>query len=221
VCRHSGYRRAPSSSVMVAKKSRGPDKDPGPVDPSGFPYAGVHFPCYLSNAQEGKGTVGEQFFDDLARGLDDGTISRRRALRLGGGAVLAAIVPSLFPREAEARHRCNARCRCRRRKSRYLSHGECHCALTCSTTAANPPCHGNDSCICGESVEGSGFCFLPGAVGKACSATSECPTGAVCVRIRGCPESGGSCTASTDCPSGNACLNGRCQRTFCFAPCPT
>ena len=39
----------------------------------------------------------EQFFDDLAKGLDDGTISRRRALKLAGGALLAAVVPSVFP----------------------------------------------------------------------------------------------------------------------------
>jgi hypothetical protein len=45
--------------------------------------------------------MGEQFFDDLARGLDDGTISRKRAFRLAGGALLAALVPTLFPREAE------------------------------------------------------------------------------------------------------------------------
>ena len=53
----------------------------------------------------------EQFFDDLARGLDDGTISRRRALKLAGGALLAAVVPSVFSREAEA---LSARKRCHR-----------------------------------------------------------------------------------------------------------
>jgi hypothetical protein len=35
--------------------------------------------------------MGEQFFDDLARGLDDGTISRRRALKLAGGALVGAM----------------------------------------------------------------------------------------------------------------------------------
>jgi len=39
----------------------------------------------------------EQFFDDLAKGLDDGTLSRRRALKLAGGALLGAVAPSLFP----------------------------------------------------------------------------------------------------------------------------
>ena len=57
--------------------------------------------------------MGEQFFDDLARGLDDGTISRRRALRLAGGALLAAVVPSVFSREAEA---LSARKRCHRKR---------------------------------------------------------------------------------------------------------
>src|SRR3712207_9450890 len=59
--------------------------------------------------------MGEQLLDDLARGLDDGTLSRGRALKLAGGALLGAVVPSLFAGEAEARRRCNARCRCRRK----------------------------------------------------------------------------------------------------------
>ncbi len=40
----------------------------------------------------------EQFFDDLARGLDDGTFSRRGALRLAGGAALGAALMAVMPR---------------------------------------------------------------------------------------------------------------------------
>src|SRR3954454_1781819 len=36
----------------------------------------------------------ESFFDDLARGLADGSISRRRALKLFAGSAIAALIPS-------------------------------------------------------------------------------------------------------------------------------
>jgi hypothetical protein len=48
--------------------------------------------------------VGEKFVDDLARGLDDGTILRRRALKLVGGALLAVVAPSLFPQPSLRSH---------------------------------------------------------------------------------------------------------------------
>jgi hypothetical protein len=65
--------------------------------------------------------MGEQFFDDLAKSLDDDTISRRRALKLAGGALLASMVPPLFPREAEAINRAKRRCR---RRGESTSRGE-------------------------------------------------------------------------------------------------
>ena len=40
--------------------------------------------------------MGEQFFDDLARGLDDGSISRSRALKLTAGAFLGSAYPLVF-----------------------------------------------------------------------------------------------------------------------------
>ena len=46
--------------------------------------------------------MSEQFSDDLARGLDEGSISRGQALKcIGAGAVALAIGP-LFPQQAEA-----------------------------------------------------------------------------------------------------------------------
>jgi hypothetical protein len=48
----------------------------------------------------------ERFFDDLAKGLDDGTVSRVRALKLLGAAILGGALSSfLFPGIAEAHHR--------------------------------------------------------------------------------------------------------------------
>jgi len=47
----------------------------------------------------------EQFSGHLTRALDDGTISRRRALKLVGGALLAAMGTNLFATPAEAARR--------------------------------------------------------------------------------------------------------------------
>ena len=169
--------------------------------------------------------MGEQFFDDLAKGLDDGTISRRRALRLAGGALLAAVVPPLFPREAEARNR--AKRRCRRKGGIYLSRGTCHCAITCALASDQFTCQSNPACTCIMTVTGRGFCAQgTGGRPSGCSSTADCEPSLdeVCVVNPGCPTSGGSCTTSAECRAINsnyACVNGTCQLTACASPCST
>src|ERR687884_2337520 len=96
----------------------------------------------------GESLMGEQFFDDLAKGLEDGTVSRGRALKLVGGALVGAVVTSLFPREADARRRCNARCRCRRKGGARVPAdptSPCQCANKCTTKRALH-CHNNSEC---------------------------------------------------------------------------
>ena len=160
----------------------------------------------------------EHFFDDLARGLDDGTITRRRALKLVGGAALGAALMPILPKQAEALGR-RFRRRCRRKRGVPLEKGNCHCATTCKT----PPgihCHSNDNCFCFETLSGEGFCgvvsYTPAPV--VCSSSADCPTGAVCVMERRCINT--SCTSSADCPTGT-CIKGTCQETFCASACPT
>jgi hypothetical protein len=156
--------------------------------------------------------------DEIARSLA-GEASRRGALKAAGVALLAAVAPALVPDPVLAVSR--AKRRCLHKKGFYLAHGACHCAVTCKTSVGLT-CQNNDACFCGETVEGTGACVLQGAVTipGGCAASSECATNDICVRFRNCPESGGACDETTPCPTGNACLNGRCQRTFCFHPCP-
>lgn len=167
----------------------------------------------------------EQLFDDLAKGLDDGTISRRRALQLAGGALLAAVVPALFPREAEAINR--AKRRCRRRGGVYLSRGNCRCAITCPFAGDKFTCHSNPNCVCFKSLTGSGFCADNlNALPSGCSSNAECTEveRPECVVNPGCTGSGGSCTSDAQCQATNqffACINGTCQFTACAPPCPT
>src|SRR5215213_2688758 len=116
----------------------------------------------------------EWFFDDLAKGLDNGTISRGRALKLAGGALLGAVVPSLFPREAEAR--ISKRRRCKRKGGTWLDAADpaspCRCATPCESTNAIG-CHNNEDCRCLPTIEGEGFCGL-GSVASTCTSSADC-----------------------------------------------
>ena len=167
--------------------------------------------------------MGEQFFDDLARGLDDGTISRGRALKLFGAAALGTALMPVLPKHAEALSR-NARRRCHRKGGVPLEKGNCHCAITCAFASDKFTCQGNPSCTCFKTVTGSGFCAATTpSLQTRCSPTEGCSVGPVCVVNPGCPGSGGSCTpatVATDCPSNMGCVNGRCQLTSCVSPCP-
>jgi hypothetical protein len=168
--------------------------------------------------------MGEQFFDDLARGLHDGTISRGRALRwLGAGAVALAIGP-LFPEQAEALTRRQRR-RCRRKGGIPLEKGTCHCAITCDFSSDEFTCQGNPGCTCFMTVTGRGFC-AGGSRPSGCSSSEDCESSlneVACVVNPGCPGSGASCTTSEQCRAINqfyGCVNGTCQLTACASPCP-
>ena len=161
----------------------------------------------------------EQLFDDLAKGLDDGTISRRRALKLAGGALLAAVVPSVFPPEAQALSR---RRRCRRKGGLFLPSADpnspCRCTNKCTRRALH--CHNNSSCLCYKNIDGAGFCGQTATVQDFCSSSLPCPAGSTCVLV---PAAccGSACTTSAQCGGAcDICTNGKCQRTVCVEPCP-
>jgi len=172
---------------------------PGPTASSVFPNAGVHYPCYLSNTQKEKGAMGEQFLDDLARSLDGGTISRTRALKVVGGALLGAVVPPLFPREAEAR--VSFRRKCRRKGGTVVSptaSSGCRCAQKC-TTGHVIYCNSAKSCVCIKTIDGEGFC--------ASSTDGPCTSHADCTAVLG-PDA----RCIPQCDTGF---------TFCARPCTT
>ena len=170
--------------------------------------------------QEAMTMMEEQFFDDLARGLDDGTISRRRALSLTAGAALGTALTPLVPKQAEALSRKFRRL-CVMKGGVPRAKGSCHCAMACTTSPAIP-CHGNNSCVCYETVLGKGFCadsrLAPPVSG--CSRNAKCPTGTVCLTVRG-GCIGVSCTGPGQCGSTAVCINGSCQDSFCLPPCPS
>jgi hypothetical protein len=111
-------------------------------------------------------TTEEYSFDALAKGLASGTISRRKALKLAGAAILGGGLLAFGPaREAEAaecgsRHGCDRRCRNRRR------------------------------CRCVETVTGNVRCVRPICCGRSsCDTNSDCGNNALCITENCCGES--------------------------------
>ena len=151
----------------------------------------------------------ESFFDDLARGLADGSLSRGKALRLMGAALVGGTLGSLGIREASA-----DRPGCKR---------------------AGKNCTRDTQC-CGTLVCVSGTCQTPTTTttGTPTTTTTETPTTTTTetpttTTTTMCLPNGGTCTAGgTPCCSGNCNSNGFCCESgrvglsngTCAMPCP-
>jgi hypothetical protein len=149
-------------------------------------------------------------FDDLARAVAEGSLSRRRALKLFVGTALAALIPSRaladedcvrvchvpFDRDTEECDFANARTICvsRRERRRHLENHPCDCRGRCANCLCLPngdTCMANDDCCSGNCSSGT------------CAAACL-PD---CVRNAGCTS---FCTSGTQCCSGN-CSGGTCR----------
>jgi hypothetical protein len=119
------------------------------------------------NASEG------QLFDELSQGIASGAISRRRALKLAGGALLAALFGSVVIDEAEAvtERRCegkpavsNRRCPETRSVCRDRAGQICRCALTVEGDRrcldfTNEQCPTTDECDRSRDCPGNQYCI--------------------------------------------------------------
>jgi hypothetical protein len=118
-------------------------------------------------------------FDELARAMAEGSLSRRRVLKLFAGTALAALIPSRaladddcvrvchvpFDRETEECDFANAQTRCvsRRERRRHLENHPCDCrgrCANCLTTCLpnGDTCMANDDCCSGNCVNGQCVC---------------------------------------------------------------
>ncbi len=145
-----------------------------------------------------RGTIGENSFDELAKGLASGTITRGQALKLTGAAVLGTVLGSLFPRWASTQEECDS--------DEVLCGGEC--------------CDAEDCCgsvCCGATEE----CC---ADGLCCGATEECCYGVCCEIRKTCGASGWCECEAQYIPCGSECCDpaletcmedGTCRNLFC------
>jgi hypothetical protein len=129
-------------------------------------------------------------FDELAKGLATGTLTRVQALKLLGGAVLGAMLVPLFPERASADHSDEDGCQ-----------------------GLSKPC-GSTCCGVAEECCDGVVCCDPG---KDCCAGACCEVGKVCVGGY-CACAPGTTECGSDCcdPATEICgEDGRCHNQFC------
>jgi|SRR5215204_461877 len=131
-------------------------------------------------------TNGEGSFDELAKGLASGTVSRRKALRMFGAAVVGGTLASIPGLAWAARPVCPSGVRCR---------GEC-----CPETATCVQGAGG-GCTCPAGQIACNNACVPSDDNNCGACGNVCSGGQVCVN--------GSC----GCPSGLTDCNGTCVDT--------
>jgi hypothetical protein len=164
-------------------------------------------------------------FDDLARALAEGSISRRRALKLFAGSAIAALIPS----RALARQQKETICHkpgtpeektievSQSAVASHLGHGDTlgACGTTTTTTTAAPTTTSTTSTTSTSTSTSSTTSTSTSTTST--STTPMCqPNGGTC-STGGTPCCSGNCSNGFCCPSGYFALsNGTCVRT-CLA----
>jgi hypothetical protein len=174
----------------------------------------------------------EGFFDELARGLADGSITRGKALRLMGAALAGGALGSLGIREAagdppgckRAGKHCTRTDQCC--GSLVCVSGTCQTPTTTTTetpttsTTETPTTSTTEtptSCTPGSNICDFGVC---GPVGAFCSCVPTTEGQTACVV----PFCGDPCNSSVDCPGGSICVSVGglcCETNVCVTPCAT
>ena len=151
---------------------------------------------------------GETSLDELAKGLANGTISRRQALRWMGGALVGGVLASI-PGVALAQQGGNS-----------------YCAHYC--TQAFPPGQERGQCI-SDAAHGTGACFACGqedpCAGQTACGENDCSTvplvGAgqcFCHQPIFC-DFAQPCQGQEDCGAGFMCANSCCGEPLCLPEC--
>jgi hypothetical protein len=115
-------------------------------------------------------------FDEVAKGLAAGTISRRRALKLTGSALLGGGLLAMFPGVASAQ--VNAQQQCQGEPA--INNRRC----------PTNRCGGNPDCNCATTVGGEKTCVnlreerCPNR--DQCDRNRDCRRGEVCIQVGGC-----------------------------------
>jgi len=184
-------------------------------------------------------------FDDLARGLAEGPVSRRRAVKVMGGAVLATALAALgFSREADAAPcpspgiKCHGSCCvggqvCQGQgagSSCECPVGQSFCEGVCTTIGNDPEncgfcgnvCPENTTCVNGTCQCDAGFIFCGGACVSTACAEGETFNFSTCSCVAnppsGCAQAGDLCTSKNECCNPDAkCQPNGSGRKVCTA----
>ena len=122
------------------------------------------------NEMDELATTSAHPFDDVASGLASGTITRRRALKLVGAALLGVAGLGAATREAEAAPTCPADTRP-------------GCVVACTNTTKQ--------CSCIRTIEGNRVCVHKCCSLRTCNSSSQCRSGEVCMKTGCCREGEG------------------------------
>jgi hypothetical protein len=179
----------------------------------------------------------ESSFDELARGLASGTLSRGRALRLLGGVLVGSALASVVPGAAWADDDCRGFGR-RCRRDRQCCSGNCirrgdekvcgcpedktRCGLRCINLqtderhcgSCSNRCADGAECVDGVCQDAGPICTPSCTIGSACYANQDGTTFCAC----GFSMCTNDCSA---CAPGQTCaLNPQCPTPFqCVTPC--
>jgi len=136
-----------------------------------------------------RGTSRNNSFDEFAKGLASGTLTRIQALKLVGASILGTMLVPLFPELALADHSDEDGC-----------------------PGLSKPC--GDSC-CGVAEECCDSVTCCGAAEECCSGVC-CEAGKVCVD-GWCVCAAGSVECGSECcnPATESCIDGQCRNLYC------
>jgi hypothetical protein len=126
-------------------------------------------------------------FDEVAKGLAAGTISRCRALKLTGSALLGGGLLAMFPGVAGAQSIVpDDEVSAARRVTKGCEHG----AAINNKTCPGHKCGRRRGCFCATTVGGDKKCVnLRNAQcpeQDECDSNMDCPRGSVCLKVGGC-----------------------------------
>jgi hypothetical protein len=140
----------------------------------------------LEIARRGDASEG-QLFDELSKGLASGAISRRRALKLAGAAILGSTgLLALFPRVAGAQSIMDET-----EPTIAASDPGCRGEPAINNRRCpNNICRGREDCLCAETVHGDKRCvellFESCPRRDQCDDSRDCPKGEICIKVGGC-----------------------------------
>jgi hypothetical protein len=151
-------------------------------------------------------------FDDLARALAGGSLSRRRALKLFAGTAIAALIPSRALAQQQKVTICHKPGTPEEKTKEvpqsavdgHLGHGDnlgpCETTTTTTTAAPTTTSTTSTSTTTPMCIPNGGNC----APGESCCGGLPCLDG-IC-----CRSSGGPCTDDNECCGRLICFNGSC-----------